>query len=130
MPSTATIIANSRTPASAVLQVTNDGVVDQAPVLYTRTNLLAALRAGPLKALLAKTPDWTVFNFMSDTAGGDFLRLTRVEGGLAGFVLPPTTNTILWFVHDAIAFAIFQSGEGQIASTLLVEIRAEHSEER
>jgi hypothetical protein len=131
MSTQATVIPNSRTPASVVINVVNDGVIDVLPAQLSRYALLLQLREGPLKELLARTADWTVFNFMSNSAARDTVRFMRIEGGVVGMQNRPDA-TVLWhFLANSIEYAIFSApGEIPVPSTLMVELRAVHSNER
>jgi hypothetical protein len=128
---TAQVIANSRTPASVGITVTNPGLADDTPFLYTRANLLADLLHGPLRELLARTPDWTVFNDTTGTpAQDDKIRITMLGGGLAFMQIPPTSNAIVVFAADSLNFSLAKEDEGLVACSLLLELRAVHSNER
>ena len=128
---TATVIANSRTPASVVWLVGNPGIADAPTLAVPRATVLGLLLAGPLKALLAKVPNWTVFNVVT---GGihtdDVIRWTAIEGGYATPLVPPITTLVVLFQADAIEFSITRDDEGLTACNLLVEMRHVHSNER
>jgi hypothetical protein len=127
----ATVIANSRTPLSVAIQVANVGGVDAPVFSYTRTNLLAALLPGPLKAKLARTVDWSVLNIITGTeTQDDFIRISKLEGGMQVSLVPPTYTVTVVFVADALNFGIERDNEGPVACDLLVELRLEHSNER
>jgi hypothetical protein len=127
----ATVIANSRTPLSVAIQVANVGGVDAPVFSYTRTNLLAALLPGPLKAKLARTVDWSVLNIITGTeTQDDFIRISKLEGGMQVSLVPPNYTVTVVFVADALNFGIERDNEGPVACDLLVELRLEHSNER
>jgi hypothetical protein len=129
----AAVIPNSRTPYSVVIRVHNDGDDDDPTFLYTRTNLLAALREGPLKELLRRTPDWTYLNFAANGAlpQADYVRITSLAGAINDSLQPPLTSLILRFVADALECSItYNGGEGLDPCDMLVELRMVHSNER
>jgi hypothetical protein len=125
---TATVIANSRTPESVVWDVANSGGEDSPTLSVSRTNVLAALLPGPLRERLFRTADWTIFNLGS--TGARFIRWTAIVGGLDATLQPPLTTAIVIFHADSIEFSLGYDNEGFVACRLLVEMRAEHSNER
>jgi hypothetical protein len=131
----ASVIVNSRTPDSAALLVfTPGGGIDDSPFLYTRANLLTDLRPGPLRDLLARTPDWTVFNILGGGGSGvkdDFIRITKLLGGYGNALTDPNAVVIVVFAADSLNFSIQAvAAEVQVACGLLLELRAVHSNER
>jgi len=128
---TATVIANSRTPASVVWLVGNPGIADAPTLVVPRATVLGLLLAGPLKALLYKAPNWTVFNTATGPLGSDdVIRWTAIEGGYSTPLIPPTATLVLVFQADGIEFSITRDDEGLTACNLLVEMRHVHSNER
>lgn len=132
MATTATIIDTSRTPESAVVHVVNDGVADMAPVIMLKAALIAALLPGPLKEMISRTADLSVFNFATGAAKSKYIRMTSVVGGLNLAFLPPMTTFVFDFVPTGLEYRLFTaSGDAQpIASRILVELRAVHANER
>ena len=85
----------SRTPASVVLLCVDSGLGEQ-PIDISRTDLLLALEAGPLKSFLASQSDWSQFN----TSGiGDRIRLTNVVGGRFSFINARYDQYIVWVAN-------------------------------
>lgn len=132
MATTRTIHANSRTPESVVIELANDGAADGAPLELLKADLLAALRPGPLYELINRTADLTALNFAAGNAAKeDFVRITRLAGGLAATVLPPVDVVALYFSATGLMYSIWTNGlDGPVASGLLVELRALHANER
>jgi hypothetical protein len=130
MPTTIAVVPNSRTPESVVLQLANDGVADVGPLTLTRAALLAQLSAGPLRELLTRTASLTVFNTNSPDSRDSVIRFTQIAGGLDATIVPPLTTLVLRFVADGLEYSIFNNNGGGVASGLLVELRATHSNER
>lgn len=131
MSTTAAIIANSRTPASVVLRLTNSGAIDEVTPSLDRSTLEGQLLEGPLKTLLHRTADWSQLNFAGNEVKGDFVRLTMIDGGLSTELVPPNDTMVLYFTANALNFSFtFNGGEGPAPGEMLIELRAEHSIER
>jgi hypothetical protein len=128
----ASVILTSRTPLSVVWRVDNDGGADNPTLVVPRATVLAQLLEGPLKARLAKTLDWRIFNVTSGPLPyDDTIRFTLVEGGLAESRVPPTHTLVLTFQVDALEFSIDNfAGELFNPCNILVEMRLVHSSER
>lgn len=128
---TATVITNSRTPASVVWLVANPGAADAPTLVVPRATVLGLLLAGPLKALLTKAPNWLAFNIVTGGASSDdIIRWTAMAGGYSASLIPPTASLVLVFQADGIEFSITKDNEGLVACNLLVEMRHVHSNER
>jgi hypothetical protein len=130
MPTTIAFSATSATPDSVVFQVTNDGVADFfAPPEISKANLLAALTVeGPLKELIRRTADLTALDFaVPGSAKADFIRLTRIAGGLNASLTPPLSEVVLYFSATGLVYSI---SDAQTPCQLLVEMRAIHGTER
>ena len=133
--SSLTVLAPSRTPESAILEIDNDGTPDIAPPVMARAVLLTQLLPGPLSELLRRTSDWTVFNLAADLSQTDTIRINAIDGGIGLSLQPPDTTFVLQFVKtvpgdinsNALQFSI-QGGEA--GSSMLVELRCEHAKER
>lgn len=127
----AAVIPNSRTPESVVWQVANSGGEDAPTLSVARADVLSQLLPGPLRERLRSTSDWTVFNMgTGSTRYDDFIRWTMVAGGLDAVLQPPLTTAIIVFHADSIEFSLGYDNEGFVPCGLLVEMRAEHSNER
>ena len=128
---TAAIISQSRTPESVVWRVDNNPPGADAPTLLVlRAAVLAALLSGPLYERLRKTPDWTVFNVPAGSQAS-YIRWTLVDGGLDVTLQPPLTSATVFFHADSIEFSLaYFSNDAYQACGLMVEMRAEHSNER
>jgi hypothetical protein len=129
---TASVVANSRTPESVAILVENPGTLDDPLLTVSQATLLAQLLEGPLKARLARTADWSVFNAPTGPIGlDDVIRLTALAGGLNQEMLPPNNVVTLQFLAAGMAFSIFyDAGDGAAACDLLIEMRLVHSNER
>lgn len=129
---TATVVANSRTPESVAILVQNPGAADDPTLTVSQATLLAQLREGPLKAALARTPDWSVFNMQTGPIIlDDRIRLTALAGGLNASMRPPTDTCIVRFVAAGMEFSITEySSDTYHACDLLIEMRLVHSNER
>jgi hypothetical protein len=139
MATTLAVVAQSRTPLSAVLYISNDDGAEGAPplpnlsraVLTAASDQANALLDGPLKELIRRTVDLRVFNITSGNArADDLIRLTRLAGGINLTLSPPTNTCVLNFTQDALEASIAYESEGAVASQILVEMRLEYSKER
>jgi hypothetical protein len=139
MATVLSVIANSRTPLNAVLFITNANGAEGAPPLpnLTRAVLTAAstqanaLADGPLKELIRRTHDLSVFNVVGgNDAANDYIRITCLAGGIDLTLNPPTNTCILNWTHDALEASIASENEGAAEGQILVELRLEHSKER
>jgi hypothetical protein len=111
--------------------VSNTGGEDAPTLDVPRATVLAQLLPGPLRERLRTAVDWTVFNVGGSSArGDDFIRWTLVDGGLDATLQPPRTVAIIVFHTDSIEFSVEYDNEGFVPCGLLVEMRAEHSNER
>jgi len=129
----AVVVTNSRTPESVVWYVSNTGGADNPTLSVARAVVLAQLLLGPLYERLRTTLDWTTLNVGGgSTRGDDFIRWTLVDGGLDATLQPPTDVAIVVFHGDSIEFSLEFIGGGEFPAPcgLLVEMRAEHSNER
>lgn len=127
----AAVIADSRTPESVVWDVSNSGGEDAPTLDVPRATVLAQLLPGPLRERLRSTPDWTVFNLGTGSARyDDFIRWTLIEGGFDVTLQPPLTVALILFHADSIEFSLGLDNEGFVPCEILVEMRAEHSNER
>lgn len=129
---TAVVITNSRTPESVAILVENPGAADDPALTVSQATLLAQLRAGPLKALLTATPDWSIFNTQTGPVEhDDFIRLTALAGGLDLSMVPPTLQCLVQFVAAGMQFSITEySADAYHACKIMVELRLVHSNER
>jgi len=127
MANSAAIVATSRTPYSAVLQASNDGT-PAAPFAYTRTNLLAALLPGPLRALLTKTADWSVFN-AGGGAQSNKLRISSVFGGTSSDIDYADCSTNVIWAADELQL-MCNTVAPSTARVFYIELRCEMSNER
>jgi hypothetical protein len=124
MANSASVVANSRTPLSVVLDINNNGTAG-ATFPYTRTNLLTALMPGPLKAFLTGISDWTVLNF-----GGALtkhIRFSSVFGGSTSSI--PTTPGSMSLVWAANELDLGLDPNVAAATRALVELRLLDSSE-
>jgi hypothetical protein len=138
MATTLSVIANSRTPYSVVLDISNPNGLEGAPplpnlpraTLVAASNLANALADGPLKELIRRTADLRVLNQTGgDTRMDDFIRFTSVHGNTNA--MTPATNTcVLNFILDALEASIINENEGAAAARMMVEMRLVHSNER
>lgn len=114
------VIPESRTPASVMLLCVDSGM-SEPPIDISRTDLLLALEAGPLKSFLASQSDWSLFN---NIGAGDRVRLTNVVGGRFTFVVPRFNQYIVW-VANALRLVLTNTG-----ATFFTELRFVSSVER
>lgn len=135
MGTTASFIVNSRTPESAILRLANDGNPDDPLPTLTRAQIEAQLLSGPLRELIHRTADLSNLNVIAgSTRADDYIRFTRVEGGLNAPIRPPNNTCVLYFTADALVFSITATvnPDPPIPTTcgLLVELRFVHSSDR
>lgn len=85
-------------------------------------NLLTptTIAAGPLQALLRRTPDWTVFNPGGVKCGAIHVRTRQAQGGVVGAV----AVRFVWLANSLRAAIAGNAGAG----TCIVEIRLSHTE--
>ena len=123
--------ANSRTPDSVVLGLSNNGAADLAPLEIPKAALLAQLLPGPLYELISRTADLSVFNVNSVDPRDNVIRFTEIAGGQDSVIVPPITTLVLRFSATGLEYSIYNvGGGGGTASGLMVEMRATHSNER
>lgn len=126
MANTATILATSRTPLSVVIQITNDGT-SAASASLTRTNLLAALLAGPLKALLYKTADWSTF--VATGTNTHKIRISSILGGTTSDIDIGTNPAVVTWQVDSLDLS-FNPPAPATARSFYIELRALASHEK
>lgn len=127
MATTITFYPTSRTPDSIIFRLHNDGVVDVAPIVLLKADLLAELASGPLFELINRTADLTALNFDGDAAKADYIRINYMGGGLNASMIPPLDRVECIFVATGLSYAIWTNGA---VSDMLLEMRALHSNER
>lgn len=129
---TAVVVTNSRTPESVAILVENPGAADDPVLAVSQATLLAQLREGPLKALLARTANWSIFNTQTGPAAyDDRIRLTALAGGLNISMVPPTQQCLVRFTAAGMEFSITEySADAYHACKILIEMRLVHSNER
>jgi hypothetical protein len=131
MATTITFYPTSRTPESIAFRLSNDGVVDGAPLVLLKANLLAALMEGPLKEIINRTANLTALHFAGNGAKADFVRINHLAGGFLVQTAPPTDRVECLFVATGLSYAIWSDGgDGGVASSMLLELRLVHSNER
>lgn len=105
-----TIAFNANSAHSLIITTSGDG----GAVSATRADVLAACAEGPLKTLLTRTADWTVFNLSQAACGAIHVReIVQRQGGA-----------------DAEVFEFFWTATGIKAdcdSVLQLEIRLSHT---
>jgi hypothetical protein len=137
---TASVIANSRTPYSVVIRIANAGTPDSPTGQIPRATLAAQLLEGPLRELILRTPDLRDLNFVTNNGPADFtafVRITAIDGGLDATLTPPSgvgSTLVLIFLADALEFGAYAlAGDDPpvaAACDFLVELRCIHSNER
>jgi hypothetical protein len=105
-------------PHSVVLEITGDGLGGSTAI--ARADILLACAEGPLKALLTRTTDWTVFNL--GAVGARKLRVREVVDRAQDLVTFRGTCSALnvWWTADTLK--VLANGECQM------DIRLQQSE--
>lgn len=117
MANTISVVANSRTPLSVIIDVNNDGTAG-APAGLSQAQLLAALLDGPLKTYLSRLAAW---GDNSNAIGP--IRVTEIVGGTTTPVAPTTGAALLSWTTAPNALAAALPPNGIAPTRVLWEIR-------
>lgn len=109
-----TAVVFSSTPHSVIISMTS---ADGMPGTITRVDLLAALAAGPLKELLTRTADWTVFNLAQ--AGARRIHVREVVERTA---TAESQASEIWWTATGMTV------QAAVGAYMQFEIRLQHSE--
>jgi hypothetical protein len=110
---------NQQTPYSAYFVAVGDDASD--PGTLNRAGVLAGCQNGPLKELLTRTSDWTVFNLGGVLCGAVNCRLSSL-GGTGGLT---ATEARFLFTATGLKAAVEDVGA---STSLCVEIRLSQTE--